>query len=65
MSVGDARAADRWWHELPDDRRVQICSWITQSSGRHVPEIPGQLELIRNNDEEGGGGDHEGIDDHL
>lgn len=46
----EVSAADTWWAEQPDVRRVQICRWITQRSGLHI-EVPGQIDLL------------EGIDD--
>lgn len=43
-------AADKWWEEQTEARRVQICRWITQRTGLHS-EVPGQLNLL-------GGVDH-------
>lgn len=44
-SPAEVMAADRWWEEQTDARRVQICSWITQRRGGQE-EVPGQLELL-------------------
>lgn len=46
-------AADQWWEDQPEARRVQICRWITQRSISHVPEVPGQLELLEGDDFDG------------
>lgn len=46
----EVTAADRWWEEQTDARRVQICRWITQRHQLPAAEIPGQLQLLEGGD---------------
>ena len=43
--MGDAVAADDWWHTLPPERRIQIWHWVAGSPTEPVPEIEGQYAL--------------------
>lgn len=50
-SDDEIAAADQWWEEQSDARRVQICRWITQRHQVPVQEVPGQLQLLGGNDD--------------
>ncbi|MCQ4119858.1 hypothetical protein [Rhodococcus tibetensis] len=48
-----ARAADEWWHTLPDDRRAQIHRWVDPPT-TGPPPVAGQYELPIHDNEQGG-----------
>lgn len=52
-SSDEVAAADQWWEEQPEARRVQICRWITQRNISHAPEVPGQLDLLEGDEFDG------------
>lgn len=39
-----ARAADEWWHTLPEERRLRIFGWLGPKEPTHHP-VEGQYEI--------------------
>lgn len=42
----EVAAANRWWDEQKDQRKVTLHKWMCGDKGFLHPEIPGQLELL-------------------